>query len=105
MEDKKLKQLERELAKKYDKHCHGKNNMGYTIWLKEPFGFGDNIKEGELAFFDDEEMKIRGFYTWQDAIILTDGCGDGDMDDMLSDEEARKFLGYISDEKNLEFEQ
>lgn len=104
MEDKKLKQLERELAKKYDKHCHGKNNMGYTIWLKEPLSFGNNIEKGKLAFFDDEEMKIRGFYTWHGAIILTDGCGDGEMDDMLSDEEARKFLSYISDEKNLKFE-
>ena len=49
-------------------------------------------------------MNIRGFYTWKGAIILTDGCGDGDIDNMLSDEEARKFLGYISDENNLKFE-
>ena len=62
--------------------------------------FGDNIEEGD----DDEEMKIRGFYTWHGAIILTDGCGDGDLDDILSDEEARKFISYISDENNLKFE-
>ena len=107
MENKELKKRESELAARYDRRCHYKKNgvkYGATIWLKELFPFGENIEEGDLEYFDDEEMKIRGFYTWQRAIILTDGCGDGDLDDMLSDEEARKFLGYISDENNLKFE-
>ena len=107
MENKELKKRESELAARYDRHCHYKKNgvkYGATIWLKEPFSFGENIEDGELEYFDDEEMKIQGFYTWKGAIILTDGCGDGDLDDMLSDDDARKFLSYISDENNLKFE-
>lgn len=88
----KLKKLETELSKKYDSHCHyvkdGKK-YGATIWLKEPFIFTE---------------EVLGFYTWKDAIILTDGAGDGEMDYMLNDREAKMFLDYISDEKNLEFE-
>ena len=101
--DKKLIKRENELAQRYDKHCHGENNMGYTIWLKEAFKFGKNIEPGELEFFDDERMEINGFYTWKGRLYLTDGCGDSGME-MLSDSEAERFLDYISDEKNLEFE-
>ena len=105
MKDKKLKALELQLAEKYDKHCHDyKKNMGYTIYLKEPLKFGENVKPGELNYFDTDALEIYGFYTWKGCIILTDGCGDGDMDHMLSDTEAKKFLDYISDEKNLKFE-
>ena len=104
MEDKKLKQLERELAKKYDKHCHGPNNMGYTIWLKEPFKFGENVEPDDMDYFDTDRMEINGFYAWKNHLYLTDGCGDAPLEGLFSDNEAKKFLDYISDEKNLKFE-
>ena len=104
MEDKNLKKLERELAKRYNKHCHGENNMGYTIWLNEPFKFGENVNADELDYFDTDTMEITGFYAWKGHLYLTDGCGDGPIEGMLSDNEAKKFLDYISDEKNLKFE-
>ena len=105
MEDKKLKKFETELAEKYDHHCHDyAKNMGYTIWLNEPFKFGEIVEPDDLSFFDSDNMEISGFYTWKGNIILTDGCGDGVMDYMLSDDEAKRFLKYISDEKNLIFE-
>jgi hypothetical protein len=102
--NKKLLKRENELAQRYDAHCHDyPTNHGYTIWLKEAFKFGENIKPGELEFFDDERMEINGFYTWKGRLYLTDGCGDSGME-MLSDSEADRFLNYISDENNLKFE-
>ena len=102
--DKKMKKLHDELVKKYDPHCHDyKKNMGYNIHLKEPFKFGENIEPGDLTYFDDERMEITSFYTWKGHFYLSDGCGDGDFE-MLSEAEQKKFLEYISDENNLEFE-
>ena len=101
--DKKMKLLYDELVKKYDPHCHGPKNMGYNVYLKDSFKFGENIEPGELEFFDDEKMEINLFYTWKGDIYLSDGCGDGPFD-MLSEDEQKKFLEYILDENNLKFE-
>ena len=49
-------------------------------------------------------MEITGFYAWKNHLYLTDGCGDSPIEGLLSDNEAQKFLDYISDEKNLKFE-
>ena len=102
--DKKTKKLYDELVNKYDSHCHDyKKNIGYNIVLKVPFKFGENIEPGELRYFDEEAMEINYFYTWKGDIYLSDGCGDGPFD-MLSEDEQKKFLEYISDENNLRFE-
>ncbi len=105
--NKELKNKETELAKRYDHRCHYiKDGIRYgaNVLLKEPFSYGENVDPEELEFMDTDEMKVYGFYTYQDAIILTDGVGECDLDDFLSDNEARQFLSYISDENNLEFE-
>lgn len=99
-----MKILERKLAKKYDKNCHDyKTNRGYTVWLKEPFEYGDEVSPEDLEFMSDD-MKILGFYTWKGQIYSTDGCGDAWIQDILSEEELRRFLNYISNENNLKFE-
>ena len=62
------------------------------------------MKPEELEFMDDERMEISGFYTWKGKIIGTDGCGDCEIQHLLSDAERERFLDYISDENNLKFE-
>lgn len=96
-----MKILERKLAKKYDKNCHDyKTNHGYTVWLKEPFRFGDDVSPED----PEDDMKILGFYTWKGQIFATDGCGDAWIQNLLSEKELGEFLDYISDKNNLEFE-
>ena len=102
-----LNERERMLADKYDKHCHDyKTNHGFTIWLNKAFKFGEKVTAEDLEFeyMDEERMEISGFYTWGGQIIGTDGCGDCEIKNLLSDSERERFLEYISDENNLKFE-
>lgn len=102
---KNLREWESELANKYRKHSeYMKDGHKYSadIGLKEPFKFGEQIKPGDLKYFDTDEMAIHAFYTHKNRLYLTDECGDSDTN-MLSETELRRFLEYISDENNLEF--